>query len=117
MHVTVASLTNSKPSNARARLPSAMDWVANLAVGAAVLLAGVSALLFAVGLVAYARLRHARLLWVTLAFLLLAVQGALLARLAYHDRAAIAAGDSSLTGLALVGLGIVLALYLAVLKR
>jgi len=94
-----------------------MEWIANLAVGAAVLLGGVSALLFAVGLVAYSRLRHPRLAWVTFAFLLLAVQGFLLARLAYDDRGAIAAGDSSLTGLAVIGLGIVLALYLAVLKR
>jgi branched-subunit amino acid ABC-type transport system permease component len=94
-----------------------MDWVANLAVGAAVLLGGVATLLFVVGLVSWLRLRHGRLLWVSLAFLFLAVQGVLLTRLAYQDRAAIAAGDSSLTGLSLVGLGIVLALYLAVLKR
>jgi hypothetical protein len=94
-----------------------MDWVANLAVGAAVLLSGVATLLFVVGLVAWLRLRHGRLFWVSVAFLFLAVQGAVLARLAYAGRAEIAAGDSSLAGLSVVGLGIVLALYLAVLKR
>lgn len=94
-----------------------MDWIANLAVGSAVLLCGLAALLFVVGLVSYLRIRHGRLLWVSLAFLFLAIQGFLLARLAYADRAAVAAGNSSFTGLAFVGLGIVLALYLAVLKR
>lgn len=94
-----------------------MDWVANLAVGAAILLCGVATLLFVVGLVSWLRLRHGRLLWVAVAFLFLAVQGVVLASLAYQDRAKIAAGDSSLTGLSVVGLGIVLALYLAVLKR
>jgi hypothetical protein len=94
-----------------------MEWIANLAVGAAVLLCGVSALLFVVGLVAWSRLRHGRLLWVAFAFLLMAVQGVVLANLAYSQRAAIAAGGSSLTGLAVVGLGVVLALYLAVMKR
>lgn len=94
-----------------------MSWTANLAVGAAVLLCGLAALLFVVGLASYFRLRHGRLLWVAVAFLFLAAQGLLLARLAYEDRGAIAAGSSSLTGLSVVGLGIVVALYLAVLKR
>ena len=94
-----------------------MSWVANLAVGAAVLLIGLATLLFVVGLVSWMRLRHGRLLWVAVAYLFLAVQGVVLVSLAYRDRGAIASGDSSLTGLALVGLGIVLALYLAVLKR
>lgn len=94
-----------------------MSWVANLAVGAAVLLSGVATLLFVVGLVSWLRLRHGRLLWVSLAFLFLAVQGVVLATLAYQGRSDIAAGDSSLTSLSVVGLGIVLALYLAVLKR
>ncbi|MEA3136474.1 MAG: hypothetical protein QOJ26_1278 [Thermoplasmata archaeon] len=94
-----------------------MSWIANLAVGAAVLLCGVSTLLFVVGLVSYLRLRHGRLLWVGFAFLLLAVQGIYLAKLAYDDRAAIAGGDMGLTGLAVIGLGVVLALYLAVMKR
>jgi xanthine/uracil permease len=94
-----------------------MSWIANLAVGAAVLLCGVSTLLFVVGLVSYMRLRHGRLLWVGFAFLLLAVQGIYLAKLAFDERAEIAGGDSGLTGLAVLGLGVVLALYLAVMKR
>ena len=94
-----------------------MSWVANLAVGAAVLLCGIAAILFAVGLLAYSRLRNGKLLWVSLAFLFLAVQGLVLGWLAYQDRGAIAGGDSSFTSLSLVGLGIVLALYFAVLKR
>lgn len=94
-----------------------MSWIANLAVGAAVLLCGVSTLLFVVGLVSYTRLRHGRLLWVGFAFLLLAIQGVYLAKLAYDDRAEIAGGDSGLAGLAVLGLGVVLALYLAVMKR
>lgn len=94
-----------------------MSWVANLAVGAAVLLSGVATLLFAVGLLSWLRLRHGRLFWVSVAFLFLAVQGAVLATLAYQDRGAIAEGESSLASLSIVGLGIVLALYLAVLKR
>ncbi|HUR25587.1 MAG TPA: hypothetical protein VM327_06200 [Candidatus Thermoplasmatota archaeon] len=94
-----------------------MSWIANLAVGAAVLLCGVSTLLFVVGLLSYMRLRHGRLLWVGFAFLLLALQGVYLAKLAYDDRAEIAGGDSGLASLAVLGLGVVLALYLAVMKR
>jgi hypothetical protein len=94
-----------------------MSWIANLAVGAAVLLGGVATLLFVVGLMSYMRLRHGRLLWVGFAFLLLALQGFYLAMLAYDDRAEIAGGDPGLVGLSVLGLGIVLALYLAVMKR
>lgn len=94
-----------------------MSWIANLAVGASVLLGGIAAVLFAVGLAAYARLRSGKLLWVSLAFLFLAVQGVVLATLAYRDRGSIAGGESSFTGLAVIGLGTVLALYFAVLKR
>lgn len=94
-----------------------MSLIANVAVAAAILLGGIATTLFVVGLVAYLRLRNGKLLWVSLAFLFLAVQGVVLTMLAYRDRGAIAGGDSSFTGLALVGLGIVLALYLAVLKR
>lgn len=90
---------------------------ANLAVASAVVLSGISALLLAVGIVSYARLRHGRLLWVCVAFLVMAAQGVYLTLLLYRDRAAVAAGDYSLAGLTLVNLGIVLALYLAVLKR
>jgi hypothetical protein len=94
-----------------------MSWIANLAVGAAVLLGGIATTLFVVGLMAYFRLRNGKLLWVSIAFLFLAVQGIVLAWLAYEDRGAIASGNSSFTSLSLVGLGIVLALYLAVLKQ
>lgn len=94
-----------------------MSWIANLAVGAAVLLCGVSTLLFVIGLISYTRLRHGRLLWVGFAFLLLAIQGVYLAKLAYDDRADIAGGDSGLASLSVLGLGVVLALYLAVMKR
>lgn len=94
-----------------------MSWIANLAVGASVLLTGIAATLFVVGLLAYFRLRSGKLLWVSLAFLFLAVQGAVLGYLAYRDRGAIAGGESSFTSLAVVGLGIVVSLYLAVLKR
>lgn len=91
-------------------------FVANLAVAAAVVLLGVSTLLFAVGLLSYWRLRHGRLLWVGLAFLFMAVQGAVLTWLTFRDRAGIADGESSWPVLALVNLAIVLALYASVLK-
>lgn len=90
---------------------------ANLAVASAILLTGLSMLLMAVGLVSYLRLRHSRLLWVTLGFLGMAAQGLYLSVLAYQDRAAIAAGDQAITTLAIVNLVIVFALYLAVVKR
>ena len=90
---------------------------ANVAVAAAVILSGISLLLLAIGVVSYTRLRHGRLLWVCIAFLVMAVQGAYLTVLSYRDRSAIADGDLSLAGLTGVNLGIVLALYLAVLKR
>ncbi len=93
------------------------DLAANLAVASAIVLSGLSLLLLAVGVVSYTRLRHGRLLWVNLAFLIMAGQGTYLTLLAYKDRAAIAAGDLSVTTLAFVNLGVVLALYLAVLKR
>lgn len=94
-----------------------MSWIANVAVGAAVLLGGIATILFVVGLLAYSRLKNGKLLWVSIAFLFLAVQGIVLAWLSFKDRGAIAGGDPSFTSLALVGLGIVLALYFAVLKR
>lgn len=92
-------------------------FAANVAVASAIVLCGLSLLLLAVGVVSYTRLRHGRLLWVNVAFLIMAAQGTYLTVLAYRDRAAIANGDFSLTTLAFVNLGIVLALYLAVLKR
>jgi hypothetical protein len=93
------------------------EAVANVAMAAAILLFAISLLLMTVGLVSYWRIRHLRLLWVSLAFLLFAGQGAYVTYLAYSDRAAIASGGSGLPALTVVNLGIVLALYLAVLKR
>lgn len=90
---------------------------ANIAVAAAIALFGVSLLLLAIGVVSYTRLRNGRLFWVCVAFLVMAAQGLYLTVLAYQNRAAIASGDWSFTGLTVVNLGIVLALYLAVLKR
>lgn len=90
---------------------------ANLAVGAAVVLSGLSILLLVVGVVSYTRMRHGRLFWVCVAFAVMAAQGIYLTFLAYRDRAAISGGEMSLTALTVVNLGIVIALYLAVLKR
>lgn len=87
--------------------------MANLAVGASVLLAGISLILAATGTVAYKRLQHPRLLWVAVAFALFAVEGAYLAWTSYQARADI----TTWPVLPLLGLAIVAALYLAVLKR
>lgn len=93
-------------------------WAANLAVGASVVLAGISALLAFIGFLSYARLRHGRLVWVGLAFTGFAAEGGLLAWWSYQQRVELAAGNSpELLVLAVVNLAIVLALYLAVLKR
>ena len=91
--------------------------MANLAVAAAVVLTGISVLLLAVGAVSYARLRHGRLLGICVAFLVMAVQGVVLAVLSYRQRGAIADGELALPGLSAMNLAIVLALYVAVLKR
>lgn len=101
----------------RSRAPAMSALVANLAVAAAVVLVGVSFLLFVVGIVSYYRMRHMRLLWVGLAFLFMAIQGGVLTYLAYTQRGDISQGEVSFATLAFVNLGIVLALYLAVLKR
>lgn len=93
------------------------DVTANAAVAAAIILSGISLLLLAIGVISYTRLRHGRLLWICIAFFVMAVQGAVLTYLSYSDRGAIASGDLALPGLTAVNLGIVLALYFAVLKR
>ena len=90
---------------------------ANLAVGAAVLLAGISTILFVIGLVSYTRIRHGRLLWVSLAFAGFAGQGIYLAVDAYQRRGELAQAWDVLPALTLVNLGIVVALYLAVLRE
>lgn len=96
-----------------------MSVSANVAVAAAVLLAGVGLLLFLVGLVTWWRLRHPRLLWVAVAFAFLCAQGVVLAQQAVRARGDVA--ESGLSGLvpttALLGLAVAVALYLAAWKR
>jgi len=92
--------------------------LANLAVAVGVLLVGISMLLLVVGLVSYARLRDRRLLWVSVAFAGFLAQGMWLSIDLYHRRGAIATdGWDTLPALAAVDLGIVLSLYVAVLKQ
>lgn len=89
---------------------------ANLAVAAAVLLAGLSLLLAFVAGSALRRIGHGRFLWLTVAFLAFAAKGGWLVWALYEARGDVAAGWNGLATLAVVDLGIVLALYLAVLK-
>lgn len=96
------------------RVPLDMsDAMANLAVGSAVLLAGVSLILAVVGFLAYRRVQHGRLAWIALAFLGFTFQGVYLAWTAYQERGEI----DSFPVLPVLNLLIVVALYLAVLKR
>ncbi len=90
---------------------------ANLAVAVGVLLTGLSALLLAVGLVSYSRVRNLKLLWVSAAFLGFAGQGVFFARDAYLRRGELAESLDAIPALAAVNLAIVVALYFAVLKR
>lgn len=90
---------------------------ANAAVAVAVLLCGISALLAVVGFLTYRRVGHGRLLWVAIAFAAFAIQGLVLARDFYVRRGELAQGWDALAWVALANLGIVLALYMAVLKR
>ncbi len=85
---------------------------ANIAVGAAVLLAGLSLLLATVGLLAYRRVGHIRLLWISLAFVGFLAQGVLLTIEAVENRA-----DQGWPTMTLLNLAIVGALYVAVLRR
>ncbi len=86
--------------------------LANLSIAAAVLLAGIGTMLMLVGWIAYARIRHGRMLWVSVAFGLLAAQGVVAALDAYAAR-----DDPVFPGTTLLSLGVALALYFAVLKR
>lgn len=86
--------------------------LANLSVAVGLLLAGLAFLLMVVGIVAYVRLRHGRMLWISIAFGLLAGQGAWYAWDAFHHRA-----DASFPSVPVVSLAVVFALYLAVLRR
>lgn len=92
--------------------------LANLAVGAAVLLTGVSLLLTLLGAISWRRVRHARLLWITLAFAAFSAKGAYLAQHAYDARGELAAAglDGFLPVVVLADLAIVIMLYLAAWK-
>lgn len=85
---------------------------ANAAVAIGVLVAGVATVLAVVGAVAYSRIRHTRLLWVSIAFGLFAAQGAVLI-----GQAATAGADASFPWIGLLSLAILAALYVAVLRR
>lgn len=87
-------------------------FLANLSVGIGITLAGVSILLMVLGLLAYQRLKHGRMLWLALAFALFAAMGIVNAIEAFRQRS-----DPSLPAGPILALGIVFALYLAVLKR
>lgn len=92
-------------------------FLAQFAITCAILLAGISLILLVVASFSYARLKGARLLAIAVAFALSLVQGILLIRLAYTERGAIADGAASIPLLAAVSLAMVMAIYLAVLKR
>jgi drug/metabolite transporter (DMT)-like permease len=87
-------------------------FLANLSVGIGVTLAGVSILLMVLGLLAYQRLKHGRMLWLAVAFGLFAALGIINAVQAYQTRS-----NPALPAGPILGLAIVFALYLAVLKR
>lgn len=110
-----ARMRNDKSGRVPAARMGALE--ANLAVAVAVLLAGLSVLLAGVGILAYRRLRHSKLLWITLAFLGFAAEGVIFAWDAYERRGELARGWDAMPWLALLNLGIVMALYLAALKR
>lgn len=91
--------------------------LANVAVGAAVLLTGVSLLLTTLGALSWRRLRHGRLLWITLAFAMFTAKGAYLTERAYQTRGELGGGlEAVLPTVVLADLAIVLALYLAAWK-
>lgn len=91
---------------------------ANVAVAVSVALTGLSVLLLVIGLASYQRVRNAKLLWVSLAFVGFAAKGLYFTLDAYRRRGELAAaGLDAMTFLAAVDLAIVAALYLAVLKR
>lgn len=89
---------------------------ANIAVAAAILLTGLACLLAGVAAVAHRRMGHGRFLWLAIAFAAFALKGAWLTWALYQARGDVAAGWSPTASLAVVDLGIILALYLAVLK-
>ncbi len=84
---------------------------ANLAVAAAVLVMGLAAIMCITGLVSWRRIGHIRLLWVAVAFALLAANGLLLLQDALADRTG---ADMPWDGILL--LAVVASLYIAVLR-
>ncbi len=96
------------------------ELLANVAMGAAVLLTGVAALLFVVGIISWRRVRHPRLFWVAGAFGILVLQGLFFMRHAYDARGLIAEEGLQATpvvGATILSLGVAAALYLAALRR
>ncbi len=92
--------------------------MADLAVGASLLLAGLSLMLAVVGWISAARLKSGRLAWVAIAFTGFAAEGTYLTQLAWDRRSDVAAGTAGeFPVLAIANLGIVIALYFSVLKR
>ncbi len=87
------------------------ELVANLAVAAALALAGVALLLAGVAFVSWRRVRHGRLAWIGVAFLVFAAQGIVFLGTALGDRT----GDTWPVA-TLLSLGAVAALYVAVLR-
>ncbi len=94
-----------------------MSALANAAILVAILLCGLSGLLAVVGYISWRRVGHNKLAWVAFAFTLFSLQGAYLIRDFYLRRGEIAGGWDALPSVALVNLLIVIALYMAVLKR
>lgn len=87
-------------------------FVANLAVTVGLLVAGVALVLAIVGFLSYTRLRHTRLLWISIAFVGFVAQGAVLTVRALQQRS-----DPVFPTLGILSLAILLALYAAVLRR
>lgn len=94
------------------------EWLANLAVGASIMATGLGILLAFVASLSARRMGAGRLWWVSVAFVVLAVQGGYLTVLSYAKRSDIAQGMAGeFPVLALLSVATAVALYLAVLKR
>lgn len=85
---------------------------ANVAVAVGILVAAIGLLLAFIAFLAFRRLGHWRMVWLAVAFLGFTAQGVLLLLEAWQDRA-----DAGWPVMGLVSLGILTALYVAVLKR
>lgn len=94
------------------------DLVANLVVGAAILLAGVALLMAIVAFVSFRRLRAGRLAWIGMAFLVEAGAGVYLSMQSIQQRLALAESGPGVLGTVIgLNLAVVLCLYLAVAHR